>query len=144
MNEWSNKCVQGKSLLGEPDLPGPQLAPHARPTLAQAGSIPTLCLPLLPARGYHQQQERLPGTTSWAVASSLGPLQEQHLQGSCHSLPLKMRLQLVLQVRMVLACEAHLIQDEAHLVQPRYMHVAVCTALAVGRHQVLGTRKRSM
>ncbi len=123
MNEWSNKCVQGKSLLGEPDLPGPQLAPHARPTLAQAGSIPTLCLPLLPARGYHQQQERLPGTTSWAVASSLGLLQEQHLQGSCHILLLKTRLQQVLQVIMLLACDRHDMQDEIHVVKARYMPV---------------------
>jgi hypothetical protein len=120
MNEWSKNCVQVMSLLGEPDLPGPQLAPHARPALAQAGSIPTLCLPLLPARGYHQQQERLPGMTSWAVASSLGPLQEQHLQGSCHYLLLKMSLQLVLQVSMLLACDRHVMQDEVYLVKARY------------------------
>ncbi len=115
-----------KSLLGEPDLPGPQLAPHARPALAQAGPIPTLCLPLLPTRGYHQQQERLPGMTSWAVASSLGPLQEQRLQGSCHILLLKMRLQLVLQVTMLLACDRDLMQDEVHLITPRYL---LCSAL---------------
>lgn len=126
MNEQTNKCVQVKSLWGEPDLPGLQSAPHARSTLAQAGSIPTLCLPLLPARVCHQQQEGLPGTISWAVASSLGPLQEQHLQGSCHTLLLKMRLQLVLQVIMLLACDRHLMQDEVHLIHLKYM---LCSTL---------------